>query len=171
MIRLVCAVVLIIMSVTSASAQPDHFPVNGQAMWCWSGSAWVGCPTSATGTLDPCMTQTHVYTPISIATNANTKIIAGTSAKKTYICHIFLFAAAANNVAVMEGTGTNCGSTTAGVIGGATAATGINLIANEGFTEGVGSNAIAATATATDDLCLITSTSAQTSGVVVSVQQ
>lgn len=120
---------------------------------------------------DPCQVNARTYTPISVASAANTKIITGTSAKKTYLCHLYLFAAAANNVGIVEGTGTNCASSPAGVIGGATAAAGINLAANQGWVEGNGQAAIAATATNADDFCLITSTSAQLSGVAVWVQQ
>jgi hypothetical protein len=121
--------------------------------------------------LDPCLTQAHTYTPINISTAANTKIVPGTAAKKTYICHMFLFGAAADNVGIVEGTGTNCATGTAGVIGGATAAAGINLVANQGFVIGTGQGAIAATATAADDFCLITSAGAQVSGAAVTAQQ
>jgi hypothetical protein len=120
---------------------------------------------------DPCQINTHTFTPINISSAANTKIVSGTASKKTYICHLYLFASAAENVGVVEGTGTNCGTGTAGVIGGSTAAAGINLAANQGWVEGAGSNAVAATATNADDFCLISSSTAQLSGVAVTVQQ
>ena len=120
---------------------------------------------------DPCQSNAHTFTPISVASAANTKVVAGASAKKTYVCHVFLFAAPADNVAIVEGSGTNCATSTLGVIGGATAATGVNLSANQGFVEGNGSNAVAATTVAANDLCLITSASSQLSGVIVTVQQ
>ena len=125
----------------------------------------------ATVVADPCQTNGRAYTPISISSAANTKIVTGTSAKKTYLCHLFLFAAAADNVAIVEGTGTNCATGTAGVIGGATTGTGINLVANQGWVAGAGGWAVAATATNADDLCLITSAASQLSGVAVTVQQ
>ena len=143
------------------------------------GAMILGGPGSSTGTPsyfgqangDPCSTVAHSYTPINISTAANTKIVTGTSSKKTYICHAFLYAAGADNVAVVEGTGTNCATGTAGVTGGATTGAGLNLTGNQGFVEGTGSNAIAATATAANDVCLITSAVVQLSGVVVWVQQ
>lgn len=120
---------------------------------------------------DPCSVIAHSFTPINIATNANTKIVSGTASKKTYLCHLFLFGAGANNVGIVEGSGTNCGSSALGLIGGNTAAAGVNLAANQGFESGTGTNAIAATTVNANDVCLITSTSAQLSGVAVTVQQ
>lgn len=120
---------------------------------------------------DPCTTVAHVFTPINISTAVNTKIVVGTSAKKTYICHLFLFAAGADNVGLVEGSGTNCATSPLGLIGGATAATGVTLIANQGWSEGSGTNAIAATTVNANDFCAITSASVQLSGVVVTVQQ
>ena len=143
------------------------------------GAMILGGPGSSTGTPsyfgqangDPCSTVAHSYTPINISTAGNTKIVTGTSAKKTYICHFREFTAGANNVALVEGTGTACATNTAGIDGGPTAATGWNLAANQGHVDGSGQNAIAATATAANDVCLITSAAVQLSGVVVWVQQ
>lgn len=120
---------------------------------------------------DPCQVNARTYTPINISTAANIKIVTGTSSKKTYLCHLFLLAAGADNIGIVEGTGTNCATGTAGVIGGATAAAGINLAANQGWVAGTGGNAVAATATNADDFCLITSAAVQVSGVAVTVQQ
>jgi len=124
-----------------------------------------------TPSLDPCQTQAHRYTTINISTAANTKIVTGTASKKTYVCHLFLFAAGTDNVGIVDGTGTNCATGPVGVIGGATAAAGINLAANQGWIDGNGAGAVAATATNADDLCLITSAAVQLSGVVVTAVQ
>ena len=125
---------------------------------------------SASG--DPCSFLTHTFKPISISTATTTNIITGTSAKKTYMCHAFLFTAAANNVGIVEGTtGGTCGSGTAGIIGGTTAATGLNLAANQGFVMGTGNSSVAVTATNNNDVCLITSAATQLSGVISYVQQ
>jgi len=120
---------------------------------------------------DPCQTVAHTYTPISMTTATTTRIIAPTAAKKTYICALSLFAGAADNVAIVEGTGGTCGTGTAGVYGGTTAANGIVFAANEGTNIGAGSNAIMATAGTNVDFCLITSTTGPLSGHVVWVQQ
>ena len=121
--------------------------------------------------VDPCQGQTRTYSLINIVTAANTKIVTGTASKKTYICHIFMLAGAADNVAVIEGSGTNCATSPLALIGGNTAAKGLILAANEGLVEGDGSRAIAATTVNANDFCLITSAAVQLSGVAVTVQQ
>ncbi len=120
---------------------------------------------------DPCEVNTPTYTPISITSATTTRIVAPTSAKKTYICHIFLQSAIANNVGIVEGTGGTCGSGTAGVVGGTTAANGVNLAANQGFIDGNGRHAVWSTAGTNVDLCLITSAAGPLSGTVKSVAQ
>jgi hypothetical protein len=107
-------------------------------------------------------------TPISITTN--TQIVTGTSAKQTYVCSINLIASDADNVALVEGTGTTCGTSTAGMAGGTTAATGWNLAANSGLTLGNGIGIVARTATTADNVCLLVSGSAQLSGTMVWAQ-
>lgn len=120
---------------------------------------------------DACQANPHSWTPINISTAANTKIVAGVANKKTYICYIFLFSAGTQNVGIVEGSGTNCATSTLGLIGGATAATGPNLTAQTGFVQGTGQNAVAASTVNANDFCLITSAAVQLSGVAVTVQQ
>jgi hypothetical protein len=107
-------------------------------------------------------------TPISIT--ANTQIITGASSKQTYICSLNLITAGADNVALVEGTGTTCGTGTAGMAGGSTAATGWNLAANGGLALGSGIGIVARTATAADNVCLLVSGGGQVSGSVVWAQ-
>jgi hypothetical protein len=120
---------------------------------------------------DPCATVAKTYTPISITSATTTRIVAPTSAKKTYVCHIFAVSAIANNIAVVEGTGGTCAAATAGVVGGTTAANGINLSANSGWAVGNGAAAVWATAGTNVDLCLITSAAGPLAGTVAWVQQ
>lgn len=129
--------------------------------------------TDGTNTLiiDPCAGQTKTSTPINQAAAGPTTLVAGTSAKKTYVCSMLLITATAQNVNLVEGTGTNCSSVTSGLLGGTTAATGPNLAANGGFAHGEGSSAVASTATNADNLCIIVSGSGQVSGVIETVQQ
>ncbi len=101
---------------------------------------------------------------------ANTQIITGVSSQQTYICAINIVVGAADNVALVEGTGTTCGTGTAGMAGGSTAATGWNFAANGGLTVGSGRGIVAKTATAADNVCLLVSGSAQVSGTVVYAQ-
>jgi hypothetical protein len=116
---------------------------------------------------EPCQQLAKTYTPISLT--ANTKLLTGVSAKKYYVCEIHLIAAAATNVAIVEGTGSTCGTSTAGIFGGATAATGWNLAANGGLVLGMGGFSIGNTATNADDLCLFVSAANQISGNIVTV--
>lgn len=122
-------------------------------------------------TNDPCTgATTKLNFPISQATS--TQIIAGTSAKKTYVCSMFLIGADAENVSLIAGTGTVCATGTSAVIGGTTAATGPNLAANGGFTIGNGQAAIAiASAAAADNICLLQSGSGRVAGNLTYVQQ
>jgi len=111
------------------------------------------------------------WTPIN--TTANVRIIQGNSSVpyKTYICSIELLVGTATNVAIVEGTGSTCGTNTAGMAGGATAATGYNFGANGGIAHGSGIGAIMVTATPQDDVCVLVSAANQVSGVIGWTQQ
>lgn len=119
---------------------------------------------------DPCQRAAKTYTPITITTATTTRIVAPSASNRTYICNIFLTSAAADNIGIIEGTGGTCGSGTAGVIGGTTAANGPNFAANGGVALGNGGFAIAATAGTNVDLCLITSASTALAGTISWVQ-
>lgn len=120
---------------------------------------------------NPCQTVAKNYTPITITTNTTTRIVAPAAAKKTYVCSIVLQTALANNVGIVEGTGGTCGVSTAGVLGGTTAASGLNFSANEGWSAGNGTAPILATAGTNVDLCLITSVATNLAGHVTWVQK
>lgn len=124
--------------------------------------------TAAVG--DPCQTNAATHTAISITTNTTTRIIAPASAKRTYICYLFLTSAAADNVGIVEGTGGTCGSGTAGIVGGTTAANGPNFAANGGAAFGNGASVVLATAGTNVDTCLITSAATPLAGTVKWVQ-
>lgn len=121
--------------------------------------------------IDPCEANAQTSAPISITTATTTRIVAPSSSNKTYICALFLTSAAADNVGIVEGTGGTCGSGTAGVIGGTTAANGPNFAANGGvFLQAGGKVAVAYTAGTNVDLCLITSAATPLAGVIKYVQ-
>lgn len=154
----------------TALGTPANFGTSPGAVV--AGSANVSVMYGTTPAVaDPCQTVAKTYTPINISTSGAVKIITGTLAKKTYICQINLVTNAANNVALVEGTVSNCGTGTVGVIGGATAASGWNFSANGGISIGNGAAAAIGTATNADDVCLNPSASTQLSGQVVWVQQ
>ncbi len=122
---------------------------------------------------DACQANAKLYKPINNAgSSSNLSIITHSSSLKTYICSANIGpVGGAVNVALVEGTGSACASSTAGMAGGATAATGWQFAANGGLALGDGTNAVAATATGGDDVCLYFSTGVQVSGVVTYVQQ
>ena len=121
--------------------------------------------------VDPCKAQAKLYA--SISQTANTQLVAGTASKKIYVCSIHVVAAAAANVAVVEGTGSVCATSTAGVsgFGGATAATGWNFAANGGIALGNGDSSLGAEGTSGDNLCIFNSGSGQVSGGISYVVQ
>jgi hypothetical protein len=121
--------------------------------------------------IDPCQGQTKSY--LSISQTSGTQLVAGTSSKKIYICSIHIVTATAQNVALVEGTGTVCASSIAGVqgFGGSTAATGWNFAANGGIAYGNGASSLGGEGTAADNLCLLQSGSGQISGGISYVVQ
>jgi hypothetical protein len=120
---------------------------------------------------DPCQTAVKVYTPVNVVTATNV-IITAVSAKKKYICGIFLYPGGTDNIAVYQATtATSCATAAADIFGGHTAATGFLATATAGFVVGNGASAIAATNTVNTDICITTSAAVQLSGVVVTVDQ
>lgn len=121
--------------------------------------------------IHPCEANTQSYAPISITTATTTRIVAPSASNKTYICSMFLTSAAADNIGIVEGTGGTCGTGTAGVIGGTTAANGPNFAANGGvLLQAGGKVSIAQTAGTNVDLCLITSAATPLAGGINYVQ-
>lgn len=103
----------------------------------------------------------------AVSQTANAQIITGVSAKKIYICSINLVTATTQNVAVVSGTGSVCGTgvtSVPGMSGGTTAAAGWNFYANAGIATGSGLGAIARTTNNADNLCILQSGSGQLSG-------
>lgn len=121
--------------------------------------------------IDPCNSSgaTISSIPISIAGTAVVK--AGTSAKKTYICGVFILPGAAENFSFIAGTGSTCGTNTVAVIGSTTAAAGMITVASGGFVLPVSDKYWAATTVNADDLCIIQAGSVRLAGVMkVAVQ-
>jgi hypothetical protein len=118
------------------------------------------------------MVNTPLKYVVNFATATTTTMIAGTSGKQTYICGISILpTSAAVNINIVEGTGTNCSSISAGLIGGTTAATGPNLSVNGGFVMFNGGYWVTVTTTAADNVCYMASATSQVSGVIKYVQQ
>lgn len=153
-------------------------PVSGtfwQATQPVSGTFWQATqPVSNAGTFaaqvtsilaaDPCLGTAKVF--FSISQTANARIITGTSAKKIYLCSFDVVGADAENISVVEGTGSTCATSTIAVPGfpAATAANGWNFAANGGISKGAGIGSIAGTSVNADDVCVFQSGSGRVSG-------
>jgi hypothetical protein len=118
--------------------------------------------------VDAC--QALVKTSVAVSQAANARLITAVAGKKTYVCSVNVTAADAENVSLVEGTGSTCGTGTAAVIGGATAANGPNLIAGGAVALGSGGYTVANTVGSTD-VCLFQSGSGRVAGVLTYVQQ
>ena len=126
--------------------------------------------------LGGCAGQTVANTTVTPINNAgsasNLKLVSKASSKNVYICAIDITAGAATNIALVEGTQTTnaCDTSTAGMAGGATAATGWNFAANGGIAKGIGTGIVYRTATTNHDVCLFFSAGNQVSGAVTWAQ-
>lgn len=119
-------------------------------------------PTDGTNAavLDPC--QVVAKTNFTGSQTSGTQIIAGTSAKKTYICSMQLIVQGADVVNIIAGTGSVCATGSSAVMGSTTAANGMSYAANGGFTYGNGAaTVIAATAANADNVCITQSGSSR----------
>jgi hypothetical protein len=103
---------------------------------------------------------------VNVSTATTTLMITGVSGRQVRITSFHLVTAAANNVAWLEGTGATCGTGTAGMAGGTTAASGYNFAANGGIALGSGVGEVLTTVTTGDSVCLITSAATQLSGFI-----
>jgi hypothetical protein len=110
--------------------------------------------------IDPCEANVQSYATGVITSGTTTRIIAPSASNKTYLCAFFMKASAADNVGVVEGTGGTCGTGTAALIGGTTAANGFVFgTAGDGIMMQAGGKvAIVQTAGTNVDTCLITTT-------------
>ena len=145
---------------SSAGTTGDNATINTDA----TGLLW-------TRTIDPCSSTGKTYLPINISTATTTEItpsLAGAS-NYYYVCSLVLVTASANNVAVVDDDSDGCGSVTAGMAGGTTAASGFNLAANGGLTFGNGMGSVFKTNGTNRVVCLVTSAATQLSGTMTVV--
>ena len=158
-------------------------PANATYFGFNSGGNLTGASTSAplpvrpgdgtrNAVLDPCEASTPIYAPILMTTATTLQVAAASASNKTYICSLFLKASAANNVALVEGTGGSCVTGITGVIGGTTTSNGFVFgTAGDGvLLQSGGKEAIAQTAGTNVGLCLITSTTGPLIGAIRYVQ-
>lgn len=120
---------------------------------------------------NPCQTVARVSSPIGLTTaNTTTQVVGPVSAKKVYICAFSLQTTAANSIAVIEGTGSTCGSAV-GVYGGATTPTGLQFTANQGIAWGNGQAPVMSTAGTNVGFCLINGQTTNVAGHIEFVQK
>jgi hypothetical protein len=125
--------------------------------------------TSAT---DVCAGNPKTSAAIGTSGSTNVQVVAPVAGKKVYICAITLIAGAAAHFNIIEGTGSAC--TTANelaIYGSTTAANGLSLAANGGWTVGSGNGTVGVTATAANGVCILTDGSVQFGGNMMYVQQ
>ena len=142
-----------------------------------SGNLYIS-PQQAGGALlstsDPCGPQnTKIGAPINLT--ASGQVITGTASKKTYVCAIDVVPAAAQNIALVEGTGTTCATNIFGLAGGTTAATGWNFQLGGGIARGSGNGTVYSPSGDTNataaNVCLLIAGAGQVSGQISYVQQ
>lgn len=129
----------------TGSAPPANAILNG------------GVGSGATGGLLVGITVCDTPKSVSITSGTTTLLITGVSGRHAYICGIHLITGVANNVALLSGTGATCGTGTAGIAGGTTAANGWNFVANGGLALGTGIGWLIRTAATGDSICVVTS--------------
>lgn len=123
-----------------------------------------GLGSGATGgfLIGPAVADT--FKAVSVTSATTTLLVTGVSGRHVRITSINLVTAIANNVALISGTGATCGTGTAGIAGGTTAANGWNFAANGGLTMGNGIGTIMQTAATGDSVCIITSAAGPLAG-------
>lgn len=125
--------------------------------------------TGGTGSGDACQTQSKLSVPIS--QTSNTRVLLGSVGLINHVCSYFVLGADAEDISLVEGTGSICGTATAAIIGGATAANGPNFAASGGVALGNGAAQIAFGHNQGYDVCLLQSGSGVVAGVITFVQQ
>ena len=123
-----------------------------------------GLTSGATGGFMTGIAVCDSFVNVTVSSATTTLLVTGVSGRHVRICGISLVTAAANNVALVSGTGATCATGTTGMTGGTTAATGYNLAANGGIAQGSGLGAINQTNATGDSVCVITSAATQLSG-------
>ena len=151
----------------AVGAQSGRTGVTGVA------AAHGGVVTVQDASAGACQNQTRHTVPINLT--ASGQLFAGTSAKKNFICSLNIITATAQNIALVEGTGTVCATNIYGLAGGTTAATGWNFAANGGLTQGNGHGFLMGgdndTNGAAANVCLLLSGAGQVSGALTYAQQ
>ena len=119
--------------------------------------------------VDPCQSVAKTNYPITQA--ASTKIVSGTGGKKNYVCSILLIIPDAEKVSITEGSGSACGTSSIGLVGSTTVASGMSFAANGGLTLGNGAATVIPGGNNGYDLCVLQSGTGYIAGNMTVVQQ
>ncbi len=119
---------------------------------------------------DPCGYAFKTNLAISGNGTSLAQIIAASGSTKIYVCSLSLVAAGATAFNLNTGTGSNCASSTAALLGSTTAANGLSFASNGGMTLGNGGATILVTA-ASSEICTLQSNAVYVSGSMTYVQQ
>lgn len=134
-----------------------------RAMSDLQGAAYVRSPT------DPCDGVAKSYYVINTSSAASFEVANSSGSNHWYICAVNVAVGAAQGFLIAEDDTDGCGSITAGLNGGTTGATGWQFAANGGIALGNGTGAVLRSGTGGRYLCIVTSTTAQTSGTIAYV--
>lgn len=131
------------------------------------GIAWFSQPSKVKAASQFANIVCDNYTPVSIAGAVNTRIVlAGNANMFVYVCSYNLNASAALTFSIVEGTGATCGTGTAAMVGGTTAAAGLSLGVAGTVNFGGGTGAVTKTAVTGDSVCIFPSAGGTLAGVV-----
>lgn len=118
---------------------------------------------------DPCQWIANSSTIISLSAATATQLIAASASNKTYICSVDLFSKAGVDISIIEGTGGNCQTGTAGIIG-TMSVTGISIPAQGGVVKGGAGFYVWRTNGTNVGTCINTSSSNALTGFIKYVQ-
>jgi len=119
---------------------------------------------------DPCNSKIKLNAPFSTSSGGPVSLIALSGSTVIYVCSISAITDTAIKLSFIDGTGGSCAAAQHAIWGSTTAASGMSLAANGGFTQGSGNGSVGVT-TAASALCLLQSGTSLIAGNVVYVQQ
>jgi len=119
---------------------------------------------------DPCSSKIKLNAPFSTTSGGPVSIVALSGSTVVYVCSISAITDTAVKLSFIDGTGGSCAAAQHAIWGSTTAANGMSLAANGGFTQGSGNGSVGVT-TAASALCLLQSGTSLIAGNVTYVQQ
>jgi hypothetical protein len=119
---------------------------------------------------DPCTQKTKSNAAFTTSSSGPVSIVALSGSTVIYICSISAVVDTATKLNFIDGTGGSCASAQHAIWGSTTAASGLSLPDNGGFTQGSGNGSVGVT-TAASAFCLLQSGTSLVAGNITYVQQ